>query len=74
MLKSTKIHFNISIETSIVDPDQTAPAPHCLSMRLQIFQWTTKNIHFVSMPLRVNKWEFRAYTDEMHRWLHGPIF
>ena len=36
-----------------MDPDQTALqeqsdlGPHCLSMRLQIFLWTTKKIHFV---------------------------
>ena len=25
---------------------------HCLSMRLQIFKWTTKNIHFVIMRFK----------------------
>ena len=36
-----------------MDPDQTAPTdlsdldPHCLSMRLQIFQWTTKTYDFL---------------------------
>ena len=31
-----------------MDPDQTAPlglGPHCLFMRLKIFQWTTKNVY-----------------------------
>ena len=46
--------FNISIEVNVVDLDQTAPdlGPHCLSMGLQIFQWTTKYIHFVIMHFK----------------------
>ena len=52
-------------EANTVDPDQTAPEqsdldPHCLSMRLQIVKWTTKNIHFVI--IRFNKCEFSVYT------------
>ena len=50
-----------------MDPDQTAPTglqelsdlgPHCLSMRLQILKWTTKNIHFVIMRFGDNNTEF----------------
>ena len=39
-------------------PDQTALqeqsdlGSHCLSMRLQIVQWTTKTIHFVIMRFK----------------------
>ena len=36
-----------------MNPDQTADlGPHCLSMRLQIVKWTTKNIHFVIMRFK----------------------
>ena len=46
-----KCLFTLSIKVNIVDPDQTAPTgptgPQCLSTRLQIFNRTTKNIHFV---------------------------
>ena len=47
-----------------MDPDQSDLGPHCLSMRLQISKWTTKNIHFVIIALRVtgNKCEFSLYA------------
>ena len=45
-----------------MDSDQSDLGPHCLSMRLQIFYWATKNIHFVTMRLRVNRCEFSVYT------------
>ena len=39
-----------------MDSDQTAPVgvlgPQCLSTMLQIFKWTTKNIHFVIMHFK----------------------
>ena len=38
-----------------MDPDQTEQSDlgsHCLSMRLQIVKWTTKNIHFVIMRFK----------------------
>ena len=35
-----------------MDPDQTDLDSHCLSMRLQIVKWTTKNINFVIMHFK----------------------
>ena len=32
--------------------EQSDLGPHCLSMRLQIFQWTKKNIPFVIMRFK----------------------
>ena len=43
-LSSTKIFE--AAKTNSEDPDPTAP--HCLSLRLQIFQWTTKTYSFKS--------------------------
>ena len=42
--------------------EQSNLGSHCLSMRLQIVMWMTKNIHFVICALRVNKCEFSVYT------------
>ena len=44
-----------------MEPDQTALqeqsdlGPHCLSLRLQIFKWTTKTYILLLYALRVNK-------------------
>ena len=59
-----------------MDPDQTADlGPHCLSMRLQVFSWTTKNIYFVIMRFKgylcvqcVYDYDFH----EMHARLRSP--
>ena len=43
--------------------EQSDLGPHCLSMRLQIFQWATKTYDFLwSCALRVNKCEFWVHT------------
>ena len=43
--------------------EQSDLGPHCLSMRLQIFKWTTKKM--LLCALRVNKCEVTVYTDRI---------
>ena len=39
-------------QTRLLLQEQSDLGPHCLSMRLQIVKWTTKNIHFVIMRFK----------------------